>query len=241
MGSNKIDSTDLIDIGDFDDLPEEDVTEGREDKTLPSNILGNSNREVDTTPTLSEIKDRFAALFIDFACLYVLYWFVLIIYRTIALNTAAGPIPARGIHGIVFHSIFLFIALFWFVLPEFVFQGSFGKLLTNLRVKMIDGREPTFLSALIRNLFKPVDALLFPFLILSGFLEWSSLRRRLGDFLARTIVIKKFSSTPKLFALTGQIISSSTRRAIAFLIDLAIMAAFVGGYLLLLTPEKTSI
>jgi len=57
-------------------------------------------------------------------------------------------------------------------------------------------------------------------------------------FLGRTLVLKTFSTQPKLYALSDEILSSTTKRAIVFIFDLALLACFTFGYLLLLTPEK---
>lgn len=230
--------TDLIDISDIETPFEDDVTEPPGDRTVPSEALGYESEDESGAPVIAEIRDRFAAFFLDVLFLYILYWPAMLAYRTIAFESAAGPIPARGIHGIIFNGLFLLLALLWFVLPEMVFQASPGKLLCHLIIRKADGSPAPFISVLLRNLLRPIDIILFPVLILSAMLEWTAWHRRLGDFIGGTVVVRKLVNIPKQYALSLEIIATATRRAIAFLIDFALLVAFIFGYGLLLNPEN---
>ena len=81
----------------------------------------------------------------------------------------------------------------YFVLMEWLFAGTLGKLLLGIRVTTAQGEICSFGRALLRNLVRPVDA--FPYLIpyLLGFLVMgtSQGRQRLGDKLAGTMVVPK--------------------------------------------------
>lgn len=232
---NNITSSDLIDVGDISASLEDDITEppGR---ASPSDILGASERA--EGPSIAELRDRFAAFFLDILFLYILYWPLMLTYRTIALGSAAGPIPAGGIHGLIFHGIFLLIAVLWFVLTEMTFEASPGKLACHLAIRKSDGTPVSPTSVLIRNLLRPIDILLFPCFVLSALLEWTSWHRRLGDIAAGTVVIRKLGNPPRQYALSIDMIASATGRAFAFMIDLSMIAAFVVGYGLLLDPEQ---
>jgi len=226
--------TDLIDVGEvptnFDD---EFTAEKREGKKVEADT------DVDLgAPTIAELKDRFAAFFIDAAILYVVYWLISIPFRLIAIGTAAGPVPASGLNGLIFHLIFLLVAFLWFVIFEFAVGASVGKLACHLTVRKHDGAPLTFGSALMRNLIRPFDLLLAPLLIPIACMEWTAWHRRLGDLAAGTLVIRTLSRPPRRFALSLDLVSSASRRAIAFSIDLVFLGALVFGYALLLSPGQ---
>lgn len=69
---------------------------------------------------------------------------------------------------------------------EAIFGRSVGKMLTHLKVFRIDGKRPSVISLLIRNVLRVVE-LVLPFtLILMVYLP---LRQRLGDLAAGTVVV----------------------------------------------------
>ncbi|MBT3182655.1 MAG: hypothetical protein HN337_09150 [Deltaproteobacteria bacterium] len=241
MPSNefKVDQTDLIDVGDIEAAMQDEVTETPDDYENDSNdILGYEDQSGPEGPAIAEIRDRFSAFAIDALMLYIIYWPAMLIYRSVAFGSAAGPIPFIGRHGLIFNGVFLLIALLWFVLPELALNASFGKLLCNLTIRRMDGSPVSFTSILIRNILRPLDIILLPTLLITGMMEWSGWHRRLGDVLGGTVVLRKLGSRPKQYVLSLELISSATKRAVAFLIDLTFFAAFIGGYALLLNPEE---
>ena len=226
--------SDLIDVG---EVPTEFDDEFTVDKR------GGAKAEPDTdidagAPTIADLKDRFAAFLIDASLLYVIYWLFSIPFRLIAIGSAAGPVPAVGLNGLIFHGIFLFIALLWFVIFEFAFGGSIGKLACHLTVRKSDGSPLTIGSAILRTLLLPLDLLLSPILIPIACMEWTQWHRRLGDLAAGTLVIRTFARPPRRFALSMDLLASTSRRAIAFAIDLVFLGALVFGYALLLSPRQ---
>ncbi|MFH0800693.1 MAG: RDD family protein [Pseudomonadota bacterium] len=229
--------TNLIDVSDiepsFADNPQEPATERDEPKRHPKA----SSPRYDAGPAIASLKDRFAALLLDGVFLYIIYWIALISYRTIALGSAAGPIPASGANGIIFNGIFLLIALLWFVIPEMAFMGSPGKLLCNLTVRSVDGGYAGFVSVLLRNILRPIDMALAPLLIMTALMEWTGWHTRLGDIIGRTLVLKKLANPPRQHAMSLDIVASASERAVAFAIDTAMLAAFLLGYALLLNPD----
>ncbi len=226
-------STDLIDVG---DVPTEFDDEFTDDRS--SDVTAQAGADEAEGPTIATLSDRFAALFIDAACLYTIYWLIMLPFRAIAVGTVAGPIPAAGVGGLIFNSIFLLIAFLWFTIFEFAFGGSVGKLLCHLTVRKVDGGPITLGAALLRNLLRPFDIVLAVILVPIACMEWSAWHRRLGDLAGGTLVIKMLGRPPRQFALSLEMVASSSRRAIAFAIDLALMCAFAFGYALLLTPKQ---
>ncbi len=72
------------------------------------------------------------------------------------------------------------------IVGEMFFGRSIGKALVGIQVIMIDGKPPTVLSVLLRNIVR-IPEMLFGVLMVYMFI--SDYRQRLGDLLARTIVV----------------------------------------------------
>jgi uncharacterized RDD family membrane protein YckC len=234
----EVEHTDLIDVGDISPDFGEPITEPGAEVTEGGGLPQFAPPAEAAGPTIAGLRDRFAAFLIDVAFLYVVYWVTMVLFRAVALDSAMGPIPAWGVGGLIFHGIFLLLAFLWFVLPEFIFQGSVGKLLCNLSVHGGDGAPPAFTAVLLRNLLRVLDILLAPLLITFATLEWTTWHQRLGDLAAHTVVIKKLARPTRQYALTLDMIASASRRTIAFIIDLTLFGAFVVGYGLMLSPEQ---
>jgi uncharacterized RDD family membrane protein YckC len=238
MSTKDFDHTDLIDVGDIEAPLAEDVTSPDDDISFSGNILERRHSEEPEGPAIADIRDRFAAFAIDLMFLYIIYWPMMLAYRSIAFGNTAGPIPASGKPGIIFHGLFLFMALVWFVIPEMAFGASIGKLLCGLSVRGKDGGYPSLIPVLLRNILRPVDIMLFPILILPAAMELTAWHKRVGDMLAGTLVVKRSQKFRRQYALSLDIIASATARAIAFMIDLFFIAGFVLGYAMLLSPAK---
>ena len=86
-------------------------------------------------------------------------------------------------------AMFFAIAAYW-ILSEWIFGATIGKLICDLRVVSVTGKRCSFGQSVKRNLLRIVD--FFPF-YLTGFIaaKLSPLRQRLGDQWAKTIVVKK--------------------------------------------------
>jgi uncharacterized RDD family membrane protein YckC len=86
-------------------------------------------------------------------------------------------------------AMFFATAAYW-ILTEWFFGATAGKLVCDLRVVSLTGKKCSFAQSAKRNLLRVVD--FFPF-YLTGFIaaKLSPLRQRLGDQWAKTIVIKK--------------------------------------------------
>lgn len=231
-----VQGTDLIDVGEISTEFEDDLTMER--GTEPAERTSGPEARAVGGLLIAELKDRFAAFFIDAALLYCIYWLILLPYRAISFGSAAGPIPASGMNGLIFHGIFLLIAFLWFVIQQFAFSATIGKLFCHLTVRKVDGSQITFLASVLRTLLLPVDIVLAPVLVSMAVMEWSAWHRRIGDMVAGTVVIKRLARPSRQFALSLDIVSSASRRAIALVFDLALIAAFATGYALMLSPEQ---
>ena len=86
----------------------------------------------------------------------------------------------------------LVISLGYFILMEGQRGATLGKMALGLRVVRMDGAPITMNEAVIRNLLRIVDALpvFIPYLV-GAILVWNSpLKQRLGDRVAKTMVIR---------------------------------------------------
>lgn len=79
----------------------------------------------------------------------------------------------------------------YFIVTEYFFAGQTpGKKVMGLRTLQNDGRPPTFLSALIRNVFRLLDFLPFFYLLGAVWMFFHPQDKRIGDIAAGTIVIR---------------------------------------------------
>lgn len=78
----------------------------------------------------------------------------------------------------------------YFIVLEWLVGGTVGKMVLRLRVQKADNTKLNFVSALVRNLLRVIDFLPFAYL-LGAILIWTSPhRQRLGDRLAKTVVVR---------------------------------------------------
>lgn len=86
--------------------------------------------------------------------------------------------------------IFIAITVGYFLLLEWLFHKTIGKKIMGLKVVRITGQSPDLLSALIRNIVRPIDFIGF-YLLGLIFITYSDLNQRLGDMIAGTYVIEE--------------------------------------------------
>lgn len=232
-------TTDLIDVSDVAAQFDETSPQGAQNLAAAEPITESSlePHRVEGT-SVANLRERFAAFTVDLIILYIVYWLSMTAYRSIALEEAAGPVPAAGIHGLVFHGLFLFIAFLYFLLFEAVLYATPGKLLSGLSIRRVDGLRPSITSCFVRNLLMPLDLILIPVLIPLAVMELTPNIQRLGDLIARTTVVRSKPMPRREYSLTLDMLPSATARSFAFLIDLILFLVLLVGYALLLTPES---
>lgn len=239
MNEKPRETTDLIDVRDVAEHYDE-VTPVHKRDPLHDEPLGVPDEPLTQVGglELALLKSRFAAFLLDALILYIVYWLMMIIYRGIALEQAAGPVPIVGIHGLIFHGLAVLIFFLYFFLCEVVLYGTPGKLLCRLRVRSSNGGRPSIGSILMRNILRPVDLVLFPLLISAALMEWTRHHQRLGDLIGRTIVIVTRSATTAHAPVTISMLPGAIARIIAFSIDLTLFLIFAIGYLMILSPKE---
>ena len=190
----------------------------------------------ESVSSLATLRDRLAALFIDGLVFYFLYIVTLLLYRMIVWKSPFGSVPLDSPHVYIFHGIIFTEIFLYYFIGEAVFFTTIGKFCNWMSVRSVHGGIPSILSVILRNLFRPVDLLLgvFPTWVL---LEKTQYRQRLGDMIAGTIVIRRFSWSGQHIPVEGNIASASLR-VCAGMMDLVFAVGFLGGLALLLDPQR---
>lgn len=143
---------------------------------------------------LAGIGSRFLACVID-TLIQALATFVLIVITVVAV-AGAGATVSWGSPWVTAVAVILWFALYngYFAFFEAVWNGQTpGKRLMQLRVIQQSGRPISVFQAIARNLLRTVDEL--PFLYGIGCLTVMLNRqnKRLGDFVAGTVVVREKS------------------------------------------------
>ena len=96
------------------------------------------------------------------------------------------PAASADLEELVVPGVTLGIFLVLTLLPELLFATSLGKRMMGLRITTLDGRRPALWQLLVRNLFKTLEVIGYPLMVLPLL---SPLRQRLGDMVARTLMV----------------------------------------------------
>jgi len=91
---------------------------------------------------------------------------------------------------IVFAINFL-IHFAYYVVMEWKLGATVGKLATGMRVRSINGEPINFKDSLIRNIMRIVDFLPVFYFVAAISIWNSKTKQRLGDRLAKTVVVSK--------------------------------------------------
>ncbi|SRR6266498_5782013 len=135
---------------------------------------------------------RFVAILIDGIIFFVVA-FVLALFAGNTSNSSADGMHTVGFHlggsGVLLVGV---LSLGYYTICESLLGGTLGKLALGLRVVDEDGDEISFSAALVRNLLRIVDGLLF--YLVGAIAIWSSAdHQRLGDRAAHTYVVRRHS------------------------------------------------
>ncbi len=133
---------------------------------------------------------RFVAVLIDGIIFFVVA-FVLAL-----LGGSTSSTSANGTHSVGFHLggsgilLVVLLSLGYYTICESLLGGTVGKLALGLRVVDEDDEEISLSAALIRNLLRIIDGLLF--YLVGAIAIWSSPdQQRLGDRAAHTYVVRR--------------------------------------------------
>lgn len=142
---------------------------------------------------------RFGAALVDMGIAAVILMVIFHLYS----QAAWAPLE-RQIRTVIFSpeklflsgQLLVFLAIYevHVTISEIFFARSIGKFLFSLQVVSEDGKKPGFAAVMLRNLFR-VPEMLVVVLLISLFV--SVQRQRLGDLLARTVVVGPKEETSK--------------------------------------------
>jgi uncharacterized RDD family membrane protein YckC len=134
---------------------------------------------------------RSVAALIDSVVVSVLWFGVIETWGTAPTSldtTVWSTSPDKVVTGLPAFLVFAFTAAYWIV-PEWLFSVTLGKLLCGLKVVSADGKKISFAQSVRRNLLRVVDGFAF---YLVGFIaaKLTPLHQRLGDLWANTLVVR---------------------------------------------------
>ncbi len=130
---------------------------------------------------------RFVATLVDL----ILFLIVFVVVAVVSGNAqASGGSVSASLTGTPALILDILFFLYYIVL-EAVLGATLGKLLLGLRVVNVDGSRIGWGASIIRNLLRIIDVLPF-FYLLGAILIWTSpQRQRLGDRVAKTVVVRR--------------------------------------------------
>jgi uncharacterized RDD family membrane protein YckC len=158
---------------------------------------------------LASLGNRFLACAIDHALQVAALILTLIVATSVSTEidrfttTTINKITAGNLWVTALTSLVTFIILFgYFAIFEALWSGQTpGKRWMRLRVIKEDGRPINAFEALARNLLRSADALPPPLYSIGVLFVFASSRgKRLGDFVAGTVVVKERASEAPSFA-----------------------------------------
>ncbi len=175
---------------------------------------------------LATIGNRFLACAIDhFLQIATLVGVYIVFYNTsAAVRSFEGRIASRVAEGslwmVALFILIAFVIVFgYFAIFETIWSGQTpGKRWLKLRVIREDGRPINAFASLTRNLLRGADIMPFPFYSFGIITVFASARsKRLGDFVAGTVVVKERETEAPSFAevFESEVIDSAQRRIAA--------------------------
>jgi uncharacterized RDD family membrane protein YckC len=126
---------------------------------------------------------RFVAAIID----GIIFGIIGYLIGAVTGGSSAGGFQLEG--GPAF--LYYVVVFLYFVLTETYMGGTPGKLALGMRVELEDGSPMTIGASVIRNLLRIVDFLPFAYILGMIMISTSPLKQRLGDRVAKTVVVKK--------------------------------------------------
>lgn len=119
-------------------------------------------------------------------------------YSAAGIDVLLAWIPAMIVgsavreHGVAASAVaFTVIFLGYFLFAEGIWSTTVGKAFMGLRVTTLDGTRPTVMQIFLRNVLRLLDAnpVLLGAIPGAVFIMFTRRRQRLGDLVARTIVV----------------------------------------------------
>ncbi|MBI3541290.1 MAG: RDD family protein [Deltaproteobacteria bacterium] len=196
--------------------------------------------EKETVYRPATLQERFAAFFTDtFIFLHLLAGWALLLQYLIQGNFA-HPFSFQKMGLVLFGSTSTALHFLYYLFFEGVLTATPGKLFGGLSVQKKMGGTPSLFSIVIRNFLRLID---YPLIFITGvgLMELTERHQRLGDILSRTNVVREVPFEPRRINLEKTPCSGATRRALAFLLDLALLLLFFYGLLFSIPTHRSLI
>src|SRR3972149_7385809 len=101
-----------------------------------------------------------------------------------------------GVAALSFMGVYMLLFFLYYIVLEGALGATVGKMAARIKVVREDGSPCGFGPAVVRNVLRVIDALPFLYIIGMILISRSDKKQRLGDRLAKTVVIKP-SQTPQ--------------------------------------------
>ncbi len=163
---------------------------------------------------IAGIGSRFVALLLDMILLFVAAILLVIVLSVIGAFSSEMDRLNAASKWLIAVLIFIPFLIFWgyFTLFEAFWRGqTLGKRMMKLRVIKDSGRQITFFEALARNLLRYVDYLPGFFLVGVITMACNKLNKRVGDFVAGTIVVHEQVEDQPMLAQAGAVLIPRTQ------------------------------
>ncbi len=168
------------------------------------------------------LTERFTAGCVDIFIIYLFNIFLNIILPMLLTNL-------DYFKTIKYFFLFMF-AFGYYTLSEAILAKTLGKHLCHLQIICVEQKKLEIKDYVLRNIMRIVDYFLFPLAIIS--IENSPYAQRLGDYLAKTIVVKRPHPYHAVVDLRRTSVTSTLMRSISHGIDTCIILILLYCYLL---------
>lgn len=135
------------------------------------------------------LGDRLIAIVLDSVLLMAVFAVIGTWVASLMGGRVTGGFSMQGIPALTTIGLTMLLGFLYFWLTEGVVGGTLGKRIMGLRISGMQGDRCTLTQSLVRNLLRVIDGL---GIYLVGFFIalFSKFRQRLGDHLAKTVVIE---------------------------------------------------
>lgn len=137
-----------------------------------------------TVTNYQGIVPRLVAQVVDIVVLVILFFLVGFVM------SGSFTFEYQGEAAYPFISIYVPVAFLYYILLEGVTGATLGKKLVKIKVVRENGSPCGLGPALVRNILRIVDGLPFLYIIGAILVSRSDKKQRLGDRLAKTVVVK---------------------------------------------------
>ena len=174
--------------------------------------------EIDLQVELANVGSRTLAILVDLAVGGLVLFIVYALTMLLAHDEADNWLSRLSSNALKMALILLIFGFQWcyFNLFEWIWNGQTpGKRLLHLRVIKVDGSPVSGIDVLLRNLSRPIDTLGPMGLIGLLMIFVSRKAQRLGDLMARTLVIHETQIDWSIFDQVGGPVEASGPAAVA--------------------------